>query len=112
MKVNIQTTNKKVFDLILKTVNATLSLWHQQPQFSCRAVVKGNDIQLIGYGKNADKDAWRKGFANAVISYLKQKYDIKATIAEEEIIFIYDEKETNSVSSAKKSNGRKKKSKD
>lgn len=87
MKIQIDAPNQKYFNLILKTINAQLTLWTQQPQFSCRPVVKNNDITLIGYGKNADKDQWFFSFANGIVDYLKPKYVVEATITDDVMKF-------------------------
>lgn len=97
MKIQIQAPDSKRFDLILRTVNAQLSLWTQNPQFSCRPVVKGDDITLIGYGKNADKDRWFESFARGIVDYLKPKHAIEATVEDDvmkfELLYVVDEKE-------------------
>lgn len=96
MKIQIVAPEQKYFNIILKTINAQLTLWTQNPQFNCRPMVKGDDIKLIGYGKNADKDKWFFSFANGIVDYLKPKYIVEATISDDTMKFEFfiDAKET------------------
>ena len=109
MKIQIEAPNK-VFNIILKTINAQLTLWTQQPQFNCRPIVRGDDIKLIGYGKNANKERWIETFVSGIIDYLKPKYNITATIENETMKFVYNEEDKvdNSTSDQKPNRSKKK----
>lgn len=89
MRIEIVAPDRKRFDLILRTVNAQLTLWTNNPQFSCRPVAKGSEITLIGYGKNADKDRWFASFASGIVDYLKPKHVVESTIDGDVMRFEY-----------------------
>lgn len=108
MKIQIDAPNK-VFNAILKVVNAQLTLWTKQPQFNCRPIVRGNDIKLIGYGKNANKDKWVETFAGGVVDYLKTKYNIVAIIDNDTMKFQFKEDEVDNSTADKGSDRPKKK---